>query len=280
MVDVTVIIINYNGAVFIEECIDSLLALKQYSPSFEVLLVDNASSDHSKEILKKYQDDIQIIYNQENTGFARANNQCLPIAKGRYLWLLNNDTCIPKNTDVFTPILSYLDSNEDAVGLSPKLLNADGSIQVQGSSLGSWRFYMKKTRQVPFLSGAALFIRTSFFKSIEGFDAALFFYNDDIDFAKQTKRHKKKLIYFPSISIIHFGGLSTQFRKLETIQEGYLGSLHLCKKFYPKWVYRIYHQLVHIDLNLKILYHGKCNSSPDHQKWLQNYKELKGKISL
>ena len=68
------------------------------------------------------------------------------------------------------------------------------TIQIQGSSFGSWRFRSKNIRQVSFFAGAALFVRTNFFKQIGGFDDAnFFFYNDDIDFAKQVKRHKKNL---------------------------------------------------------------------------------------
>ena len=82
------------------------------------------------------------------------------------------------------------------VGLSPKLLNTDGSIQTQGSGLGALKFKTNKIKPVSFLSGASLFMPTQFFKDIGGFDPNLFFYNDDIDFAKQAKKHGRRLIYY------------------------------------------------------------------------------------
>ena len=138
--DISVLIINYNGAQFIRECLDSLLKSKT-SASFEVIVVDNNSSDLSLELLKSYQNQITVISNRENTGFSYANNQAAKVAKGDYLYLLNNDTLTKEDTiDV---LYQFICSHPDAGAITPKLLNKDGSFCVQEVYLGSGDFGQK-----------------------------------------------------------------------------------------------------------------------------------------
>ena len=134
------------------------------------------------------------------------------------------------------------------------------------------------TRTMPFLSGAALFVRTDFFKLIGGFDEKLVFYNDDIDFAKRVKEHKKELIYFPTVSIIHHGGLSTNFVPIDSLISGYFGSLHLCQKFYPKLVFKLYLLLMRIFITFKFYYHSIVNK-PNSDEWKKKILQLKIRIN-
>ena len=273
----SIIIVNFNGASFIKDCLDSVLSQKKYFQHFKVILIDNASDDHSLTIIQDYCDDIEIIKNKENVGFPAAHNQILDQLDTPYLWLLNNDTCFDHEIDVMSPIIEYLNSNDDVVGLSPKLLNTDGSLQSQGGGLNSWRYKSNKITTVPFLSGASLFIRTSFFKHINGFDPNLFFYNDDIDFAKQAKRHKKKLIYFPTIEITHHGGLSTKFREIDSLIAGYYGSIYICKKFYPKIVFLLYYYFMRLLLEFKRIYHAIFKTEKSDE-WIEKLNHLKERL--
>jgi len=273
----SVIIVNFNGASFIKECLDSVVSQKKFFPNFKIIFIDNASNDDSLDIIKDYHNDIQLIKNSENVGFPAAHNQILDQLDTPYLWLLNNDTCFDHNTDIISPIVDYLNSNNDVVGLSPKLLNTDGSLQSQGGGLNAWRYKSNKISKVPFLSGASLFIRTSFFKDIDGFDSNLFFYNDDIDFAKQAQRHKKTLIYYPMIQITHHGGLSTKFREIDSLIAGYYGSIYICKKFYPKGVFILYYYIMRALLELKKGYHSVFKSEKSDE-WVLKLNQLKGRL--
>ena len=156
------------------------------------------------------------------------------------------------------------------VGLSPKLLNSDGTLQPQGGGMNQLAFRAKHTRSVSFLCGAALFIRTDFFKQINGFDPHLFFYNDDIDFAKQAKKNNRQLIYFPSISITHHGGLSTKFREVDSLIAGYHGSIYLCKKYYPAPIFFMYYYMMRFLLEIKRI---TTRHSPEWQTKLRELKE-------
>ena len=272
-----VIIVNFNGAKFINHCLDSIIHQYKYFTSFEIIVIDNASSDSSLELLGHYQDKIKLIKNSENVGFSRAHNQILDQIDSEYIWLLNNDTEFKENKDIISPILDYLDTNPDVVGLSPKLLNTDGSLQNQGSGFGAWKFKTKKIKQVGFLSGASLFIRSAFFKQINGFDPNLFFYNDDIDFAMQVKKYKKQLVYYPMIEVTHHGGLSTKYNAIDSMIAGYFGSIYICRKYYPRLIFFIYYFFILVFIQLKQLIHS-FQKDTHSREWVKQLKQLKLKL--
>jgi GT2 family glycosyltransferase len=274
----TIIIVNYNGETLLKPCLDSVLSQKKFFSNFNIIVVDNASEDNSLSVLNHYLNDIELIKNKKNVGFSAAHNQLIPQLKTDYMWLLNTDTLFEHTIDVFNPILNYLDKHPNVSGLSPKLLNTDGSLQSQGGGLNQWVYHAKKTRKVSFLCGAALFIRTQFFLEIGGFDNRLFFYNDDFDFAKQSKRHKKKLIYFPSIQITHHGGLSSKYRPIDSQIAGYHGSIYLCHKFYSLPIFTLYYLFMRCLLNLKILYYTLHNN-PIASEWVSKLKNLKKQLN-
>lgn len=259
MPTLTIIIINYNGAAFIADCLASVMAQSSFFPDFNVIVFDNASTDTSIDIIKSFDaPNVSLIQHPENVGFPQAHNILLPQLTAPYLWLLNNDTCFNHDTDIITPIIDHFKTDPDIVGISPRLLNTDGSLQVQGGGLSTWRFHRKTPVQVPFLSGASLFMVTDFFRHIGGFDPNLFFYNDDVDFAHQVKKHGKKLVYYPLVSVTHHGGLSTKFNRMDTKIAGYIGSLYLCKKYYSPVIFLLYRGIIKA---LIYLYRLNCKRS-------------------
>src|SRR5579863_6660591 len=94
----SVIIVNYNTAELVKQCIDSLL--KQTGIEFEIIVVDNASHDHSLTVLNEYGTKIRLLANTENAGFGKANNQGFRLGQGRYLFLLNPDALLQSPTDL------------------------------------------------------------------------------------------------------------------------------------------------------------------------------------
>ncbi len=197
----SIIIINYNGGTYIQACLDSLFASGIKDP-FEVIVFDNHSEDRSIETLRQYGSKITLIENKENIGFSRGNNACLPYCSGELLLLLNNDTYIKKGA--IQSMIDYYEKTSQIGALSPKLLNEDGSIQIQGSSLGAWRFKSKNPRKVPFICGAALMISKTLYNEIGGLDENVFFYNDDIILCKELKKRQKDIHYLPSAEVIHY----------------------------------------------------------------------------
>ncbi len=273
----TIIIVNYNGGQFLTDCLDSVLSQHSFFNEFNTIVFDNASTDDSLDVIRKYKDKIKLIEHDTNVGFPQAHNILLPDLNTPYLWLLNNDTAFSHHDDIISPIIDHFKTDTDVVGISPKLLNTDGSIQVQGSGLNSIRFKSQKIKQVPFLSGASLFIRTSFFKQIGGFDPNLFFYNDDVDFAMQVKRNKKKLIYYPLVSVTHHGGLSTKFKKIETQIAGYVGSLYLCRKYYPFFVFYLYRLIIKLLIWILYLF-NLLKGTEQSLDWAKKLKQSQQRI--
>jgi GT2 family glycosyltransferase len=250
----SIIIVNYNGENIITDCLKSIINHKTKYP-YEIILVDNNSQDGSKEKIKAFSAHLQLIENSKNFGFAKANNQGAALAKGEYLFLLNNDTVLLEN--VLDGLVDYLEQNPQVGAASPKLLNQDKTLQYQGSILGKWQFTGHKPRNINFISGAAFFTRASLYKKLDGLDETFFFYNEDIDICKRIKKAGFKIAYLPGLEIIHYGGISTKTRKAESIIEGYRGGLYLVYKHYGLIVYIIYKYIFLLYLFINFLFWPK-----------------------
>ncbi len=273
----SIIIVNYNGEHFLKTCLDSVFD-SVYNEPFEVIVVDNASRDRSLAVLESYGNKIQLIANRENFGFSKANNQGLVIAKGNYIFFLNNDTKLNKET--LQKCIQYYDGHSHIGALGPKLLNADGSIQGQGSLLGHWRFHSKKPKAVSFISGAAFFTTRAIMMELGGMDEQFFFYNEDIDLCMRIRKKGSPLMYYPEAQLIHFGGLSTASRKPESIIEGYRGGLYLGYKHYPFFLYHVYRVVLFVDLIPRILWHGLLSFfQKKHTSFLRAYLKI-GTIAI
>ena len=120
----SIIIVNYNVKVFIEQC---LLSVREaiVDMDAEVFVVDNNSVDGSIEMLREKFPEITLIANKENVGFSKANNQAIRISKGKYVLLLNPDTIVEQDT--FQKVVSFMDQHPDAGGLGVKMVDGKGN---------------------------------------------------------------------------------------------------------------------------------------------------------
>ena len=116
---VSIIIPHWNGIDVLSECIDSLNNT-EYS-NFEIIVVDNASSDDSVEWIKNNHPKINIVENDQNYGYAGGCNRGIKISKGDYIVFLNNDTIHEK--DWLNNLVSFMDSHSDCAAVQPKILN-------------------------------------------------------------------------------------------------------------------------------------------------------------
>jgi len=214
------VIINYNTASLTKDCLQSIFRHCQPA-NWEIIVVDNASQDNSVEILKKeFGNQIKIITNVDNRGFARANNQGATLAQGKYLFFLNSDTRLTSN------ILSYLEkifSNQPAIGiLAPQLRTVDGQPQagahgrfpslkqILGDKLLPSKTLTNQNEilMTDWVSGAALVIRKEIFDRIKGWDQNFFMYFEDTDLCWQARKIGFSAAIIPNISLIHVGGQS------------------------------------------------------------------------
>jgi N-acetylglucosaminyl-diphospho-decaprenol L-rhamnosyltransferase len=124
--DISIVIVNWNTRELTLACLESLCAALEAYRS-EVWVVDNASHDGSVAAIRAAYPQVKLIENNQNVGFAAANNQALQQANGRYLFLLNSDTLC--KAGALSRLIHYADQHPQIAMLGPKLLNADGSFQ-------------------------------------------------------------------------------------------------------------------------------------------------------
>jgi hypothetical protein len=224
----SIIIVSYNTKKLLKAC---LLSLHQFEDlnSMEIIVVDNASTDGSPEMIKKSFPLVKLITNQQNLGFSKANNQGSKVASGQYLVLLNSDTLLT------SPALSQLLAltAQAKVDIATcRLLNPDDSIQPQGgalptfSNLFAWMLFID---DLPFLNqfiaryqqrdpnyflsdhsmgwvgGTVMMIKSKIYHQLQGLDEHIFMYGEDVEFCYRAHQQGLSTQYFSQPHIIHLG---------------------------------------------------------------------------
>lgn len=225
--DITIGIITWNARPLLEQLLDSV-ALSVQGVRFEVVVVDNGSSDGTLEMLDEQYRDVILIKNPRNLGVAPARNQLLRKARGRYILSLDVDTTLYPNGAVET-LVEVMDRHPEAAIGGPKLVYKDGSLQlscrpfpsplnillegtflkkvfpdsrfVKGYTLEDWDH--AGLREVDWMYGAALVIRSSALAEIGYLDEAFFYLYEDIDLCFQARKRGHKVLYIPDAVICH-----------------------------------------------------------------------------
>jgi len=252
--DLSIIIVSYNTEVLLKQCLDSLFkSLKGEAIESEIIVVDNASSDKTVEMLKESFPAIKIINNQINLGFAKANNQGISIAEGKFILLLNSDTLIVGKA--ITKMIAFIQHNSSIGIIGPKLyldqektyhpsikkFTTPYNILISFLPLGSLirRFYNKlllrqnRIREVDWLYGAALLIRRSLFERIGLLDENFFMYSEDEDLCYRANLNGYKIFYFPKAEIIHLKGKSSKREIKKLLEVFWESKLYYLAKYYP-----------------------------------------------
>ncbi len=222
-VHISIIIINYNTWHYLEPCIRSIYKFVN-KVRFEIIVVDNASTDDSVSQIEKHFPEILLIKNGENFGFAKANNQAIAKASGHYLFLLNADTLILN--DKIDQMIKFLDDNTKIGLLGPTQKSKDHLIAGSYSSNKNFHeykntilkdaFYLNKfsnsdnlnseeIRQVGYVNGAAMIIRRELIDMIGLLDERFFFMAEEVDFAFRCHRAGFDVVYYPEVEVLHYG---------------------------------------------------------------------------
>jgi len=250
MLDLSIIIVNYNGAKYLENCLNSVYK-SRHKINFEIIFIDNNSSDNSLEIVKTKFPRAKIIRNQQNLGFCKANNLGLKIYQGRYALLLNTDT-ITKD-GALDQMVGFMDRNPAAGACAPKLLNPDNSPQHQGGFFAQRFWLSDKPVKVNFAVGACLLVRRKVIDKIGGLDENFFFGNDDLDWCLRIRKAGWKIYYLPQAEVIHYGGFTTKRFNPRLYVEGFRGGLYFAKKHYGKLAYQAYRFVLAILISLLMI---------------------------
>lgn len=232
LIDVSIIVVNYNTLEMTKNCIESVIRFTKRN-TYEIILVDNHSTDGSVEFFAKYPN-IRFIPNGENYGFGKANNIGAREAQGKYLFLLNSDTVLFK--DIISVFFDYSEANEQKRMACCGCSLLDGnmrpalscghfpSLMQEFSSIGFYRLYRKKyhskwstaylfeehqPQEVDYIIGADWFVKRNIFETLEGFDEDYFMYYEEADLAYRMSRKGYYSVVLPETGIIHYGGVST-----------------------------------------------------------------------
>jgi len=204
---VSIIIVNYNGKKFLHDCLSSLYSITY--DDYEVILVDNHSSDGSVDFVKQNFPDVIIQQLEQNFGFAKANNIGADVAKGDLLLFLNNDT---KVTEGFLePLVAEMKSDETAICQS-LLLKPDGAIDSAGDFVDKYgRTYNSKKipkETSPILSarGACMLVKKDVFDELGRFDEKFFVSFEDVDIGWRAWICGYKVVVVPKSVVYHYGG--------------------------------------------------------------------------
>jgi GT2 family glycosyltransferase len=284
MVDVSIIIVNFNTKELIRACIESIYENTK-EISYEIIVVDNASSDDSTAMLKRDFTEVKLIESKVNGGFAYANNLGIKKSSGRYVFLLNSDTIIVK--DVIEKMIKYMDENDKIGMLGPKLLNKDLTHQTSISGFPTFKrevyhmYKLKNVLKIPFvksffvkfggkfgskdveqymknfqnieepeevqvLVGAALLIRRQVIEDIGMLDERYFMYYEEIDFCLQASKANWSRVYYPYVEIIHLIGQSSEKIGAITFYERYRSMILYFRKNFGR------SKELHVRINLVI----------------------------
>ena len=218
---VSIIILNYNGKDYLKKCLDSVL--KTEYPNFEVILVDNSSTDRSLSLAEEsfgFDKRLRIIRNSSNLGFSGGNNVGFKHAKGNFIAFLNNDTIVDSNW--LTSLVDVMEKDE-TIGLAQSmLLKIDGQeVQTAGSLLSDYLVLQRilfedrpsniKTPSVfetSYACGAAFIIRRELINEIGLFDPKLPFYYDDTLLSFKTWLSGKRVVVVSKSKVCHAKGVN------------------------------------------------------------------------
>jgi O-antigen biosynthesis protein len=242
---VSIVIPTYNKVELTLICLEALAENTPESIDYEVIVVDNASSDGTRSLLAQLEGDVQIILNDTNEGFGKACNAGAAAAKAPYVLFLNNDTQVLPGW--LEPLLAAMEQDADLAGVQPRLLYPDGRLNSAGDLVfgdQAWNYgkgdlnprapQYAKRRAPDYASGAVLLVRKAMFDAIGGFDdryAPAYYEDTDLSFAFRAQGWK--VLYEPRSDVIHMEGgtagseLTSEFKRTQMDKNK--------KLFWEKW---------------------------------------------
>ena len=246
-VDVTAIIVNYNTKELLQPCIAALRA-SAAGLRLQVVIVDNASRDGSGQVLRAEFADCDLLFNETNVGFGRANNQALSIARGRHLLLLNTDAFVA--TDSLERTVDFLNARPSCALVGVRLVGRDGVLQPCCRYFPTpWTDFLLRTglsrffprtrlmddmawdhaspRECDWVPGCFYLVRRQVVDQVGFFDPRYFLYFEEVDHCRAVKAAGWKVMFCPDTTVVHIGGESAKFDSEVTTQGRQISALQI-----------------------------------------------------
>jgi len=237
-IDLSIIILNYNTKDLLRNCLQSVKKSKAGGLAIEIIVVDNASTDNSAEMVEREFPKFCFVQSKKNLGFSGGNNLGIREAKGRYLLFLNSDTEIKPGA--LKEIISFMNEDQRIGACTPKTMLFSGgmdpdchrgfptpwasicyflgfeSLFPKSKIFGQYhKFYLdlNKTHEIDAGFGTFMIIRRKVIDQIGGWDEKYFFYGEDLDFFYRIKKAGWKVMFYSKPLLVHHKGASSGLRK-------------------------------------------------------------------
>jgi GT2 family glycosyltransferase len=248
--DLSIVVVSWNTRELLATCLKRVYETVS-EPAFEVIVVDNGSEDDSAAMVKAEFPGVRLLENEENLGFARANNQALALSRGRYALLLNSDTEVLDRA--LEDMVAFMDAHPTAGAVGARLLNADGTFQFSHADFPTlWHEFLmlsvlgrlvlgqhypshgpevtRGPQVVDYVGGACLMVRREALEQVGGLDEGFFMYAEETDWCYRMKDAGWEVWYLPSASITHLGGGSSRQRPSRMEAELYRSRVRFFEK--------------------------------------------------
>lgn len=249
---ISVIIVSYNVVNLLEKCLKSLTY--ETKLLLDIWVVDNNSGDESVDMVKEKFEQVNLIENKENIGFACAVNKVLKLCDGDYIFLINPDAIIKKNS--IEKLVDFLRSNPEAGAVAPKILYPDNSLQLScrifpnittqflessylfklfpksrffGQYFMSWWSH-NSLKEIDWASGSALMIKIETLYEVGFLDEEMFMYNEDTDWCYRCWKKGWKIYYLPEANIIHYDAQSAKISEANRLIQVLESRYHFFRK--------------------------------------------------
>lgn len=293
-VDVSIIIVNYNTKRLLCDCIDAVFE-KTKASTFELIVVDNASSEEIAPVLKqRYAGKLQFIALPENIGFGRANNEGIKQAKGRNVFFLNPDTVLLN--DAVSELSHYLDAHAEVGACGGNLFDKElNPIHSHMPSLPSWVWelnqlggdllfrilYGKHTQfnysdqviSVAYVTGADMMVRSACLEECGAFDPAFFMYYEETELSHRIKQKAYDIVNVPTAKIIHLEGQSVSTNDRREAMKSLSRKLYY-KKTRSRFNFRLANTILTLNCWLKIAIFGLTNNRTKKAYWQTIYRHI------
>lgn len=274
----SVIIVSYNVKHYLEQCLHSITGAAK-GMTVETIVIDNHSADGSRAYLEPLFPDVRFIWQEMNTGFAKACNTGMHMATGEYILFLNPDTLLPE--DCFTQLYDFFKQHKDAGAVGVYMIDGRGQY-LKESKRGypsTWaslcklsgitklfpgsrwlaKYYLghlpdSETNKVDVLSGAFMAMPRTVAAATGGFDETFFMYGEDIDLSYRITKLGYFNYYFPRIYILHFKGESTSRQSPVYIRHFYKAMEIFVRKHYPVLPALLYTVCIRLIIYIKSIF--------------------------
>jgi len=277
LLDLSIIIVNYNTRIHLRNCLNSIVENTK-GVDYEIILVDNASSDGSVAMLQQEFPFVRVIENTQNLGFAKANNLGIRVSQGEYILLLNSDTIVLDGC--LAEVLRFAKENKDAGIIGCKVLNPDKTLQFScyyqpniftelcfftktiikdfWDPIGYFK-YMKywdhnQIRKVDCVSGCFFWLKRELIEQVGLLDETFFMYYEDSEFCRRVRLNSNyKIYYYPEAKIIHLKGKSSEFNNLETLKYCYKSATYYLQKCFGEKIKKIFSNICNLIWELELI---------------------------